>query len=63
MIVKLTDELYVNPEEVVQVFVKEFHEHTFVRMKDDALHEIYPLYGMSKYQNLDRIVKLVNGVK
>ncbi len=61
MLVKLTDQDYVNPEDVSNVYVREFNEHTFVRMRDGTEYSVYPPYGMTKYQNFDRIIKIMNG--
>lgn len=63
MLVKLTDQDYVNPEDVSNVYVREHNEHTFVRMRDGTEYSVYPPYKMSKHENLDRIVKLINGVE
>jgi hypothetical protein len=62
MLVKLTDQDYVNPEDVSSVYVREYNEHAFVKMRDGTEYSVYPLYGMMKHENLNRIVKLINGV-
>ena len=61
MLVKLTDQDYVNPEDVTNVYVREYNEHTFVRMRDGTEYSVLPPYGMMKYENLDRIIQLING--
>ena len=61
MLVKLTDQDYVNPEDVTNVYVREYNEHTFVRMRDGTEYSVYPPHGMLKHQNLERIIKLING--
>ena len=52
MLVKLSDSDYVNPEDVSNVYVREFNDHTFVRMRDGTEYSVYPQYGMMKYENL-----------
>jgi hypothetical protein len=61
MLVKLTDQDFINPEDVTNVYVREYNEYTFVRMRDGTEYSIHPPYGMMKYENLDRIIKLING--
>lgn len=63
MLVKLTDNDYVNPNDIVNVYVREHNDHTFVRMRDGTEFSIHPPYGMLKYQNLDRVIALVNGAE
>jgi hypothetical protein len=60
MLIKLTDNDYVNPDEVACVYVREYTDTAFVRLKNGIEYTIVPPYGMSKYQNLDRIYKLIN---
>jgi hypothetical protein len=42
MIVKLTDSDYVNPDDVSNVYVREFGEQPFVKMRDGTEYSVFP---------------------
>ncbi len=65
MLVKVRDDLYLIPEEVSKVLLvndalSASDSRTIIFMKDGAKHYVSVPEGITKYENLDRVVNIIN---
>lgn len=61
MLVKLSDEVSVNTDNVTHIETDHIHESVFIHMVGCGCAMVPCDYGRSIWQTADRIMKLING--
>jgi hypothetical protein len=64
MLVKVSNNLYITPEEVSKVLVvnssNDTTTQTIIFMKDGEKFHVFVPEGITKYENLDRVANIIN---
>ncbi len=62
-LVKIPGYHYINPEHVIELYLKDNDMNTHIRMKDGTILKVYPDHGDDKFQTIERMAKILCSTK